>query len=90
MFETPLRNWARSLFLVVLQPIDCKLASLVKIDFLKISGSATFWNVPMDFTKFPKELQNAKVFPVTLLSGDSTTDLLQAILKILGTLRRNL
>ena len=38
---------------------------------------------------FSTELQNAEIFPISLLKSDSTTDILRAILKIHGTLRGN-
>ena len=47
IFEMSLRYLARSLFSVVLQPVDCKFTTLVKREFLKISRGATFQNLPM-------------------------------------------
>ena len=40
----------------------------------------------MHVLEFLIELQNAEIYPVTLLGSDSTTDAFPVILKILGTL----
>ena len=36
LFNKPLRQLARSSFLVVLQPVDCKLVIQIKSEFLKL------------------------------------------------------
>ena len=41
----------------------------------------------MHVMEFSTELQNAEIFPVSLLKNDSTTDILRVILKIHGTVR---
>ena len=45
---------------------------------------------PSGVRHYMAELQNAEIFPVTSLRGDSTTDAFPAISKILGTLTRNI
>ena len=45
-FKTLLRNLVRSSFLVALQIVWCKPATLGKKGLLKISRKVTFWNIP--------------------------------------------
>ena len=58
IFKKPLGNLVRSFFLVVLQPVCCKPATL-----FKISSRATSRNIECTREK----LQNAKTSPVALL-----------------------
>ena len=51
-----LKNLVRSLFLVALQPVDCKPANLLKRQFLKISIRTTFRSISMHVIQFPTGL----------------------------------
>lgn len=52
---------------MVLQIVDCKPASPVKMYLLAISRKVSFWNRPVHVLKFSTELQNVEIFLVTLL-----------------------
>ena len=67
------------MFLVALQPVDCKLATPVDREFLEISSRGTFGTYQCTREK----LKNADTSPVALLINDSTNDALPVILKIL-------
>ena len=90
-FKEPLRNLV-SLFLVALQIVDRKPATLVKRGLLEIFRKASFRKKPMHVLKFSTVLQNAEISLVTSLKIDSTTTfhhsevILPAILKTLGIL----
>ena len=55
------------------QTVDCKHATLVKMEVFKISR-VTFWKIPMCMVEFSTELQNAETSPVTLQKADFTKD----------------
>lgn len=71
---------------MALQPVECKLATPVKREFLEIS----FRNIAMHLIQFPTELQNSEISPDTSLKNGSVTNTLSAILKTFGTLAGNI
>ena len=83
-----LRNLVRSSFFITFKPLNCNHATLVKKEFLEISRRAIFRKIQthMSFDRV-RERRN---FSCYLLNGDSTTDPVLALFKIIGTLIGNI
>ena len=81
IFKRLLENLVRSLFLVVLQPVDCKPATPVKKEFLEISSRATFRNIRIVHERGVIECRN---FSCCFYNVDSTTGAHPTILKVLA------
>ena len=93
-FKAPLTNFVKSLFLVALKTVDCKLATAVKRGLSRkisreIFRKATFQNMPIHVLEISAKLQNAEIYTATLLKSVSIIDAHPTISKILGTLREN-
>ena len=80
-FKASLTNFVKSLLLVPLETVDCKL--------LEISRKVTFRNIPIHVLEISEKLQNAEIYTVTLPKSVFITDAYLTISKILGTLTGN-
>ena len=59
-FQIPSRNLVGSSFSIASQPLGCKPATLVKKEFLKVSGSAFPWDILMHLS-FPQSCKIKKI-----------------------------
>ena len=87
-----LRNLFRSSFLVVLQPVDCKPLTPVKMEFLEISRRPAFLYITMHMMEFSPEfcrIRNPAISLKRAPNTDAVPLLLKYLLLISNTHRKN-